>query len=542
MKKIVPIVFILIILSSSISAQFKNAPERPKLVIGIVVEGMRPDFIWRYINKFEEGGFKRLISDGMFYKNAEYDYLYPESSSAYATMITGANPSTHGIIGDKWYNQLKEKDIYCTEDKKHYGLKVGRTSGQQSPKNLLCSTLGDELRLSNFKQSKVISISMKDYAAILPAGLMGNGAYWYNTESGLWHTSSYYNSELPVWIQRYNNKNMSSIYMSKTWDTYLSLTEYTASLGDDNDYEPGFSGNKHIFPYDLSKMKYKNGHFELLHNTPFGNTMTRELAISAIVNQRLGKDDFPDFLSISFTSNARIADKFGIRSVEIQDAYIRLDKEIKYLFDFIDDYIGLNNVLIYLTSDGGAEDKPAFLEDINLPVHKFNSRGAILLTQSYLKAIYEKDFLIKKFTDNGIYFDHVLIEKSGIDPDKLQNKTAEFLVDFSGVSRAYSAARLESGNFQSGNSQKAQAQYLRKRSPDVLIEFMPGTKDSNGKLKKSGNRNYLQVPLIFYGWKIKKGESIEKISMTDLAPTLAAFLHISSPNAATGTPLLELTD
>ncbi|MEA2043674.1 MAG: alkaline phosphatase family protein [Bacteroidota bacterium] len=542
MKSFVIYTLLFAVLSINASAQYRNAPDKPKLVLGIVVEGMRTDFIWRYYDKFEEGGFKRLISEGMFYKNASYDYLYPESSSAYATMATGANPEVHGIIGDKWYNQLKKSDIYCVEDKKQHGLSVGINSSKVSPVNLMCSTTADELRLSNFKQSMVYSISMQDYSAILSAGFSGNGAYWYNVESGLWHTGSYYQEKLPLWIERFNDKNLSSVYMDKTWDTYLSLTEYNASLGDDNDYEKGFHGNKHTFPYDLSQMKYKNGYYELIKSTPYGNTITRELAVSAIVNKRLGKDDFPDLLTVSFTSNADIAAKFGIRSVEVQDAYIRLDKELKFLLDFIDDYIGLQNVLVYLTSDGGTEDSPNFLADVNLPVHKFNSKGAVFLTQSYLKAIYDKSFLIEKFTKNGIYFDQDVVGKAGINPEELENKAAEFLIDFTGVSGVYTATALASGKYQTGHSGQARRQFFRKRSPDVLIEFKPGTIDSKGNFLKSGNRNYLHVPLIFYGWKVKPGSGAQKTSMTDLAPTLSTVLRISMPSASTGKPLTEITD
>lgn len=523
----------------SLKAQNKRAPERPKLVLGIVVEGMRPDYLMRFRENFGSGGFNRLLTEGRQYINAEYDYLYPESASAYATIMTGANPSIHGIVANSWYNRLKKKEEYCVEDLRYKGLGTSRIETGRSPGHLLCSTVGDELRLSNFRQSKVISISLKDYAAVLGAGHSGNGAFWYDTAEGKWVSANYYFPELPYWVKRFNEKNLSEIYLSKTWDTFFSLTQYN-SLGDDNRYEKGFTGSGHVFPYSMPEIRYKNNHYELLHYTPFGNSMVRELAMSALVNEKLGKDKHPDFLMISFTANAGVAEKFGLRSVEIEDAYIRLDQEIETLLDFVDDYVGLENVLVFLTADKGAEDAPAFIEDIGLPTRNFNRKGAKMLTKSYLKALYEKNLLIERFDQYGIYFDVSVLDKAQISADEIQNKTADFLIDFTGVSATYSAARIESGNFQSGKYAAAQKQFLRKRSPDVLIEFEAGTIDEDGTFTESGNRNYLNVPLVFYGWKVKAGKSAERISLIDLAPAVSAALGISYPNASTGNPPADL--
>jgi predicted AlkP superfamily pyrophosphatase or phosphodiesterase len=522
-------------------AQKKGTPERPKLVVGIVIEGMRPDFIYRFWDNYGSSGFKRLVSKGKVYKNAEYAYLYPESAAAYATLITGSNPATHGVIGNNWYNQLTKKYENSVEDNEYRILGSDASGTGCSPSRLLCSALGDELRLSNYKQSKVFSIALKDYAAVLSAGHAGSGAFWYDIPSGNWVSSSYYFPALPTWVKRFNNRNLSEIYMARTWNTFYTLTQYN-SLGDDNAYEKGYAEGRHIFPYEMPKMRYKNNNYELLHSTPFGNTMVREFAVSALVNEKLGKDSHPDLLTISFSANAGVADRFGLRSVEIEDIYIRLDQEIERLLDFIDDFVGLENTLVYLTADCGSEDMPSFLTDIRFPVQKFNRRGAEFLTKSYLKAVYEKNYLIDEFTKSGIYFDRELLEKSDIDISEIQNRTALFLADFAGIAHAYSAAGLETGSFSQGNYMSAQKQYIRKRSPDVLIEFKPGTIDSDGEFTASGNRNYLNVPLIFYGWKIAAGESVKKVSPADIAPTLSTILQISYPNASAGMPLSDLKE
>jgi hypothetical protein len=541
MRLLLIIAFIGLFVFQNANAQKNTAPERPKLVVGIVVEGMRPDFIRRFWDNYGSNGFKRLVTKGKVYKNAEYDYLYPESAAAYATLITGSNPATHGIIGNSWYNQLTKKYEQTVEDSKYRILGSDASVIGRSPAHLLCSALGDELRLSNYKQSKVFSIALKDYAAVLSAGHAGSGAFWYDVSSGNWVSSNYYFSVLPTWVKRFNNRNLSEIYLGQTWNTFYSLTQYNG-LGDDNAYEKGFAGGGHVFPYEMPKMRYKNNNYELLHSTPFGNTMVREFAVSALVNEKLGKDKHPDLLTISFSANAGVADRFGLRSVEIEDIYIRLDQEIESLLNFIDDFVGLENTLVYLTADRGSEDMPSFLTDIRFPVQNFNRRGVEFLTKSYLKAVYEKNYLIDEFTKSGIYFDRELLEKSEINISEIQNRTALFLTDFSGIAHTYSAAGLETGAFSQGNYMSAQKQYIRKRSPDVLIEFKPGTIDSDGEFTTSGNRNYLNVPLIFYGWKIAAGESLRKVSPADIAPTLSTVLQISYPNASTGTPLFDLKE
>ncbi len=539
MKNINIIFIVSFIFISIISkAQNKYTHKRPKLVVGIVVEGMKTDYLSRFSENFGSGGFNRLILKGKQYVNAQYDYMYPESSSGYTTIITGANPATHGIIADKWYNRLNKKYVNCVEDQKYANLGSTDFAPSCSPKKILCSSLGDALRLSNFKQSKVISIALKNYAAVLAGGHSNNGAFWLDINTGKFISSGYYFSSLPLWVKYFNDKNLAETYMSRTWDTFYSLTKYH-SLGDDNRYEKGYNGTGHVFPYSMSKMRFKNNHYDLLNYTPYGNTLIREFAVSALVNEKLGKDKYPDIMMLSFSANAGIVEKFGMRSVEIEDAYIRLDHEIEILLDFIDDYLGLQNVLIFLTADKGSEDIPLFLQDLSLPTCKFNRKGTFALTKSYLKAFYKESFIIEQFDKYGIYFDYLKLDKLNISASEIQNKTADFIVDFTGISAAYSANRIQSG-MGKGKYALVQNQFMLKRSPDVLIEFEVGAIDKDEKFFQSGNRNYLNVPLIFFGWKVKPGRSSRRISMTDIAPSISDALQISYPNASSGNPIDDL--
>jgi hypothetical protein len=349
MKHILNITIILIVSTQLLFAQKRPAPEKPKLIISIFIEGMRYDYLYKYQEYFTEGGLKRLVSDGMFFKNAEYNYLFTKSSSGYATFVTGSNPSQHGIVSDYHYHRLANKKDYCIYDKSINPVGTDSYEEKKSPKSLLASTFSDELKLSNFKQSKVISISAKDYAAVLPAGHLGNAAYWLDNKTGRWISSSYYLNQLPKWVNRFNNKKFPDIYLNKVWNTVIPIEDYDKSLADDNSFETGFIGGYKTFPYDLTQIRVDTDSYALLKNTPFGNTFTKDFAVSCIVNEDLGRDEFCDYLNISFTANYNITKTFSIRSVEIADAYIRLDKDIEHFINFIDDYVGLENTLIVLT-------------------------------------------------------------------------------------------------------------------------------------------------------------------------------------------------
>lgn len=522
-----------------IFAQNRTAPEKPKLIISIFIEGMRYDYLYKYWDKFSDGGFKKLINEGMFLKNAEYKYLYTKSSSAYATFVTGANPSQHGIINDYWYERLSNQKTYCTYDKNVNA--VGTTSFEEknSPSSLLCSTFSDELKLSNFKQSKVISISQKDYAAVLPAGHLGNAAYWYDNNTGNWISSSYYFSQLPKWVNRFNNKKLPNIYFNKEWNTIIPIEKYDKCLGDNNSFELGFVGGHNTFPYNLANLKEASG-YKILNSTPFGNTYTKDFAISAIVNENLGRDEYCDYLNISFTATSNITKKFSIRSIEIADTYIRLDKDIKHFINFINDFVGIENTIIILTSDRGSSDSPRLLKNINMPGGYFKDKNAETLLQSYTRALYNRNNFIEYFDGSNLYLNRSKIESKKYKLDEIQQSIASFLVDFTGVANSVTSIDLESRNYTSGMLMRAQNSYHKKRSGDISVILEPGYLPGSDTEYGSGYRNFTNVPLIFYGWKIKHGESYKSVSMTDVAPTLARFLKIAYPNASTGKVIEEL--
>ena len=541
MKKIILFSFIILI-NFSVKSQIKRtAPEKPKLVITIFVEGMRYDYLYKFWDKFTEGGFKRLINHGKYYQNAQYDYLYTKSACGYATLVTGANPSQHGIVNNYWYKRLTNRKEYCISDRKQKIIGAENNFYGYSPKSLLTSTFSDELKLSDYKLSKVISISPKDYAAVLCGGHLADAAFWTDDETGKWVTSSYYLSQLPKWVKRFNEKKFPDIYLSKIWNTYFPVEKYTDNtLGDDNSFEVGFIGGQKTFPYDLSVLKEKTASYRILNSTPFGNTYTKDFAISAIVNEDLGKDNYCDYLNIAFTATGNITEKFGIRSVELEDAYVRLDRDIKHFINFVNDYVGLENTIIILTSDRGSSDSPRLLREINMPGGYFKDKNSEVLLNSYLKAVYGVDNLIEYFNGTYLYLNRSKITDMKLDLNEIQQKVSDFMVDFTGVSDALTSYSLETRNYTSGLQMRAQNSYQKKRSGDISVILEPGYIPGSDTEYGSGYRNYTQVPLIFFGWKIKSGKTDTPVSMTDVAPTLARILQIAYPNASTGKVLTGL--
>jgi predicted AlkP superfamily pyrophosphatase or phosphodiesterase len=330
-KTIILLLMSVLIIKLDLTAQDPSVPpEKPKLIIGIIISEMRYDYINRYWNKFGDGGFKRLINKGVFCKNAHHDYLIAESGAGYASITTGAYPDVHGIVSDYWYDRLRDKITYCIENEKVETIGGSYEEGKYSPSKLLATTLSDQLRVSNQFNSKVISVSLDPKAAVISGGHTANAAYWYENTNGKWISSSYYVDSLPGWVNDFNSKEISNIYLDNTWETVRPLNEYTESIPDSNKYEIGLGG-KNTFPYNLktlSFVKRNKRDYSILKYTPFGNTYTKDFAIAAIVNENLGRTSYTDWLQVSFSATSFLSKNFSVWSVEMEDTYIRLDKDI----------------------------------------------------------------------------------------------------------------------------------------------------------------------------------------------------------------------
>jgi predicted AlkP superfamily pyrophosphatase or phosphodiesterase len=516
--------------------------EKPKLIIGIVVEQLRYEMINRYFDVLSEDGIKRLINEGAFCKQAYFNYSLTNSGPGCATIVTGANPNVHGIISDKWYDDLAEKEMSCIEGNKFKYMNGKVSYGNFSPKNILSSSIGDEIKLAYNDSSKIISIGMNPVSSVMSGGRAADYAFWFEDGTGKWNTGNYYSDSLPQWVKDFNNKNFQDIYIKRTWTSFFSLDNYKTSLNDNSKFEFGFSHYRKTFPYELSFFKSRSSDYKYLKYSPFGNTYTKDFALTAIVEEKLGKDEYPDFLSVNFSGNSYLGKYFGPRSVETEDMYVRLDKDIAHFLKFIDDNIGKENVLIYFTSDHGVAEVPDYLKWNKINSGIFNGQKSIALLESYLQILYGEGRWVNKYCAKQIYLNRKQIDKSNISITEVQEKVVNFMTQFNGVANALSATTLQTTNFNSGVFNIMQNSFNQKRSGDVIINLEPGWIEKTNKLTTAGSLyNYdRHVPLIWYGWETKNISVDSNVDMIDIAPTISWILGISNPNAAQGKALYNI--
>jgi predicted AlkP superfamily pyrophosphatase or phosphodiesterase len=522
-------------------------PDKPKLVIGIVVEELNYNQLEKFHDKLSENGIKKLINEGTYFKNASYEYLLTQSAPGHATIATGAEPSFHGITSDNWYTPLKNELINCTKDVSVNSVGGSFESGLHSPVNLLVSTFSDELAIATNKKAKVFGVGLKESSAIFSAGHTANAAYWFDNTTGTWMSSSYYISALPDWVNDFNAMKFSDTYMNSTWNLLRPAKDYADCLPDSNSFEIGFN-NINYFPYDLKKLRPGNtfsskNDYSLLRETPFGNSLTTNFAIRLIQKERLGKDDVTDYLSICYSATDYIGHRFGPSSVEMGDAILRLDDDIKNLLTFINDSIGKKNVLIYFTAAHGISEIPAVLEKNRIPSGYFQQNQALQLLRSYLNAIYGEGEWVKGYSERQIFLNRTLIEDARLSLDDVQKKVARFLVQFTGVEAAYPYSAFEANDFGNGNLKRIINNFSPQRSGDVIVILNPGWVEKVNDFVTNYNSPYeydSHVPLIWYGWTVNRATVTRQVNITDIAATLSTLCKIPYPNACTGEPMFEL--
>ena len=333
-----------LILAFSAACIFANSAHsqlnEPKLVVGIIVDQMSYEYLYRFYNHFGDGGFKRMMQEGTHARNMHYNYVPTYTGPGHASVYTGTTPANHGIVGNDWYDYAKDKELNCVYDKdaKTVGSKSNR--GEFSPNRLKVTTITDQLKLTK-SGSKVVSVSIKNRGAILPGGHLSDGTYWYDDTNGTFVTSTFFKDKLPTWVEKFNKNSRADEYASSVWNTYFDINTYKESIADDNPYEHLLGTSKTpTFPYDLKNISTKENRFSLMLSTPFGNSILNDFAIEALEKEQLGKDAITDFLAISFSSPDLIGHSFGPQSKEIQDTYIRLDRELERLFAALDKEVG----------------------------------------------------------------------------------------------------------------------------------------------------------------------------------------------------------
>ena len=519
-----------------------NEISRPKLVVGIVVDQMRWDFLYRYYNRYGNGGFKRLMNEGFSCDNVMINYLPAYTAVGHSTIYSGSVPAISGITGNDWIEQLSGKPMYCTSDSTVQSVGNESEDGKMSPRNLLVSTVTDELRIATNYQSKVVGISLKDRAAILPAGHTANAAFWLDDASGHFITSSYYMTLLPDWVTHYNSSNKIESLIVNGWNTLYPISSYKISDADNKPYEGKFKGETaSTFPHDIKKIyESSKGSFR---QTPFGNSLTLDFAKAAVENYSLGKNTVTDFLTINCASTDYVGHFYGPNSIEIEDTYLRLDKDLENFFDFLDKKIGKGQYTVFLTADHGAAHAIGYMQEHQLPADFFQSKPII----DSLNKILEEKFNEKKLARSGqnsqVNFDMPKIYDRHLDFDAIKKITVEYLQQQPGILYAVDIAKIGEAPIPEPLKQMIINGYHFKRSGAVQVVLNPGWFEGYGKTGTTHgawNPYDTHIPLLFMGWGIAHGNSKSVFHMTDIAPTIAALLHIQMPNGNIGEPIKEV--
>jgi len=536
-------VMVLLLISFQTKAQLKNdyvsiekTIDRPNLVVGVVVDQMRYDYLYRFYNKYGDGGFKRLMREGFNCENTHFNYVPTYTAVGHTSIYTGTTPSMHGIIGNDWYDKILKKSIYCVDDDRYKTIGANK-GGKKSPFRLQTTTITDQLKLITKGEGKVIGISLKDRAAILPSGHNADAAYWFQgKEEGKFITSSFYMNSLPKWVKKFNKSNVVEKLM-KDWNTLYDIKIYSESIDDNNDYEKKYKGESSpVFPHKFSKIRYKNNNYDLLKASPYGNTLIVDFVEAAINGENLGNNKMTDFLTISFSSTDYIGHMFGPDSKEIEDAYIRLDKDIENLLLILDKKIGKGNYSLFLTADHAAAPIPAYLNSQKINAGYFNKKGF----KKYINNVAEKYFnsleIIENISNYQIFLNIDKLEGLGLNYSEVVNTIKNKAILFDGVYKTVTAETLQTASFNDVTISAVQNGYNQKYSGDVIIIPMPAMlyKKMKGTSHGTSYSYDTHVPLIFFGKGFKHGSTKKHIPIVDIAPTISNLLKIEFPNACTG--------
>lgn len=518
------------------------ASQRPKLVVGIVVDQMRYDYLTRFYDRFSDGGFKRLMDGGFNATNNHYNFVPTYTAPGHASIYTGTSPMNNGIIGNDWYDKFERRSVYNASDDAYEPIGTTADEGKMSPRKLLTTTITDELELHTQGRSKVIGISVKDRGAILPAGHAADAAYWfYGKDEGSFISSTFYMNELPQWVQSFNGSGVSQSYL-KEWNTMYPLNTYTASGTDLNDYEkPPRGKDTATFPYDLATLSAQNGGFDLIKATPYGNSIVADFAIAAIKNEQLGTHQDPDFLAVSFSSTDYVGHQYGVNSVEVEDTYLRLDKELERMLHALDQQVGAGNYTVFLTADHGAVDNPAYLQSRKINAGYFDERTFKKELNAMVKEHFKVDGVIENISNDQIFFNHDVTKKAGIPEADIQDFIASQIINDAHITQVFTRHALMSTNFDKGTGRLVQNGFHMRLSGDVVYVLSPGFIDypKTGSTHGSPQSYDTHVPLLLYGYGVKPGTTSARTEVVDIAPTIATILKIAFPNGCTGNPIQQ---
>jgi predicted AlkP superfamily pyrophosphatase or phosphodiesterase len=563
-KMRVSTVCLLLLSTNSFADDHNPTKNKPKLILQITVDQLRGDLPTRYYDRLGEGGFRYLWEQGIVFVNAHHDHANTETIVGHTTLATGAQPAVHGMVGNLWLDRETGQSTYNIEDPNYTLLskdadvdakteidptqRAARSEGR-SPSAILVTTFGDELKANTGGKAKVFGVSVKDRGAVSMAGHAGK-AFWFSKAKGEFVTSNYYFDQYPQWVSNWNSKKVAQQYAGKSWQLLHNKERYLFGDSDDREWETNVGGFGRVFPhsYGLGDGKY---YTTLLTLSPAGDEITLDFAKTLLVEEKLGKDEITDYLSISFSSTDYVGHIFGASSLEAEDNILRLDRSLEKLFNFVDQEVGLKNTLIVLSADHGGPDTPGYLKSLNIPAGYIQPDGwekeAAISRLKKQFNIYGK--LIEKYEHPYLYLSKSVIKNKEIDRQVLEEAIIKELSVLPGISMAVSSSALQRGNLPDTPLYRAvRNNFYSKRSGDIYLVFEPNwfINDFDGLTVASTHGspwNYdTYVPIVFAGAGLDAENVTRKIHTVDIAPTLSAYLGIKAPSGAFGNVLDELFD
>ena len=536
-----------IICLTSCSVNKKTNTQKPKLVVGVVIDQMRYDYLTRFANRYGNDGFKRLLKEGYSLENAHYNYIPTYTAVGHTSIYTGTTPTNHGIIGNYWYDKYLKKSIYCVDDNNYNTVGNDGEGGKKSPYRMFTTTMTDQLKLAQNMNGKTIGVAIKDRSAILPAGHTANAAYWFDGgDKGQWISSSFYLKELPTWVQEFNASGKADEYLSKPWETLYDISTYTQSIEDDNDFEATFKGQERpVFPHDIPTLRKSNNNYSIIKAIPAGNSITTDFAKAAIIGENLGKSEYTDFLAVSYSSTDYVGHQFGVASKEIEDTYLRLDQDLAELFKFLDTQVGKSNYTLFLTADHAAVQVPSYLESLKIPAGYVKPVAFKNFLNEITVKHFKSDEIIENVSNFQVFLNKDKIRELKLNYENVAQTIADEAINHKKIYKSVTARTMQTTTFTNGILHVLQNGYNQKFSGDVILIPNPSTIASSsrkGTTHGSGYSYDTHIPMIFYGNGIKQGVSKKKYEIVDIAPTISNLLQIEFPNGCSGKIIEEVLE
>ena len=517
---------------------------RPKLVVGVVVDQMRWDFLYRFYDRYGAGGFKRMLGEGFSCENTFIPFVPTYTAPGHACIYTGSVPSLNGIVGNNWYDKYTRQVVYCTDDSTVSGVGTSSQAGEMSPRNMWSTTITDELRMSTNFRSKTIGIALKDRGSILPAGHTANAAYWFDDGSGGWISSTYYMQKLPSWMEKFNARKLPEGYMAKNWNTLHPIDSYIQSTPDARPYEGVFPGGTTSFIHKTDTIR-GTARSSVFRVTPYGNTYTIDAAKAAIEGENLGGRGVPDFLAVSFSSPDYIGHTFGPNSIEIEDTYLRLDRDMADFLTYLDGKVGKGQYLLFLTADHAVAHVPGFGAENRIPGGAANANAMQKTLNDALQKEFGNGTYIQTIINHQVFLNNDYISQSKkLNRDAIKRVIMQTLLTMPGVDKAVDLENMAGANLPSQVHMMLNNGYNQKLSGDIQFVYRPQWFENFGRGTTHGSWNPYDshIPLLWFGWGVKQGKTNREVYMTDIAPTVAALLQIQMPNANIGKVIEEVTN